>query len=80
MRTSYKNPKELASHLRDLVDLYFEDLMTYEKLTGKVVKVVEVNELCKNGRIPVNVEIILGEQRLETIKQIILESKKFNLE
>ncbi|MDU5118473.1 MAG: ribonuclease P, partial [Clostridium botulinum] len=30
MRKVYKNPKELATCLKDLVDLYLDDLMTYE--------------------------------------------------
>lgn len=38
MRKVYKNPKELATCLKDLVDLYFEDLMTYEKLEEKFLK------------------------------------------
>ena len=31
MRAVYRNPKELATKLKDLVDLYQDDLLAYEK-------------------------------------------------
>ena len=31
MRAVYRNPKELATKLKDLIDLYLEDLLSYEK-------------------------------------------------
>ena len=33
MRAVYRNPKELATKLKDVVDLYQDDLLSYEKLT-----------------------------------------------
>ena len=45
MRAVYKNPKELATCLKDLIDLYLDDLMTYEKLTVKILKIVDANEV-----------------------------------
>ena len=32
MRAVYRNPKELATKLKDVIDLYLEDLLSYEKL------------------------------------------------
>ncbi|SHH73404.1 conserved hypothetical protein [Clostridium collagenovorans DSM 3089] len=75
MRKSYKNPKELATHLKDLVDLYFEGLMTYEKLSDKIMGVVEANDGIKDGKIASKLEVIIGEEALEVIKKIIEENK-----
>lgn len=73
MRSVYKNPKELATCLKDLVDLYFDDLMSYEKLTAKVLKIVDSNEVYKNGFIENKISNVLGEQRIEVINKIVSE-------
>ena len=44
MRAVYKNPKELATAVKDLVDLYQDDLMTFEKMASKIIKIAEANE------------------------------------
>ena len=36
MRTVYRNPKELATCLKDLVDNYLEFLISYDELKEKV--------------------------------------------
>ncbi|NFA58963.1 TIGR04540 family protein [Clostridium sporogenes] len=75
MRKVYKNPKELASCLKDLVDLYFEDLMTYEKLEEKVSKIVEANEnsIYKNDVINTKLANVLGDLRIDVINKIAEE-------
>lgn len=73
MRTLYKNPKELGACLRDMVDLYRDDLMTYEKLSEKIMKLVEANEerIFKNGGIEIKISNILGEERAAIINDIV---------
>lgn len=73
MRKVYKNPKELASCLKDLVDLYFEDIMTYEKLEEKVSKIVEANKnsMYRNGVMHTKFQNVLGDQRIEVINKIV---------
>ncbi|HAK44021.1 MAG TPA: ribonuclease P [Clostridium sp.] len=73
MRTLYKNPKELGACLRDIVDLYRDDLMTYEKLSDKVIKIVDSNveRFFKNGDVEIKIANILGEERIEIIKDIL---------
>ena len=44
MRVSYRNPKELATAVKDAIDTYLEDLMSYEDLEKKILKMIEVNE------------------------------------
>ncbi len=73
MRTLYKNPKELGACLRDIVDLYRDDLMTYEKLSDKIIKIVGSNEerFFKNGDVEIKIANILGEERIGIIKDIL---------
>ncbi|NFC04060.1 TIGR04540 family protein [Clostridium botulinum] len=82
MRKVYKNPKELATCLKDLVDLYFEDLMTYEKLEERVSKIVEANKdsIYKNGVINTKLANVLGDLRIDVINKIVKEKiKKIDL-
>ena len=53
MRAVYRNPKELATAVKDLVDLFQDDLMTYEKLSEKIKRISESNEdrFFKNGKL-----------------------------
>lgn len=73
MRAVYKNPKELATCLKDLVDQHLDDLMTYEKLEEKIVKIVKANgnSVYKDGHMPVKLSNILGEERKEIIDKIM---------
>lgn len=75
MRTVYKNPKELATYLKDLVDLYEDDLMTYEKLSDKILKIANANVVYKNGKIEKKIASILGEERSEVIDKIVLSKQ-----
>ncbi|MEG2018056.1 MAG: TIGR04540 family protein [Clostridium sp.] len=74
MRTLYKNPKELGACLRDMVDVYRDDLMSYEDLSERVMKIVKANEervFKKGGTIEVKLANILGEEREAIIKDIV---------
>ncbi|MBY6796771.1 TIGR04540 family protein [Clostridium botulinum] len=73
MRKVYKNPKELATCLKDLVDLYLDDLMTYEKLEEKVSKIVEANQnsIYKNEVINTKLANVLGDLRIDVINKIV---------
>lgn len=77
MRTLYKNPKELGACLRDMVDVYRDDLMTFEDLSQRIMKIVKANEeriFKKGGSIEVKIANILGEERLEIINDIVNEN------
>ncbi len=77
MRTLYKNPKELGGCLRDIIDLYRDDLMTYDKLSQKVMKIIDCNEerLFKNGNIEIKIGNVLGEDRINIINEILKNNK-----
>ncbi|MPQ45069.1 TIGR04540 family protein [Clostridium tarantellae] len=72
MRAVYRNPKELATKIKDVVDAYQENLISYEKLEQTVLKMIEVNEdrVYKNGHMPVKLSNVLGEERVEIIDKI----------
>ncbi|WP_297632851.1 TIGR04540 family protein [uncultured Clostridium sp.] len=73
MKSVYKNPKELATCLKDLVDLYLEDLMTEDKLKLRVVKMIEANGDAiydEEGRMPVKLQTVLGEERKAVLDNI----------
>lgn len=78
MRVSYRNPKELATAVKDAIDTYLEDLMSYEYLEKKILKMIEVNEerLVKNGNVDRKVSLVLGEDRVEIINKIIKDNDK----
>ena len=73
MRIIYKNPKELGSCLRDMVDVYRDDLMSYEELSKRIIKIVKANEerVFKNGGIEIKISNILGEDRKAIIEDIL---------
>ncbi|MBS5928173.1 MAG: TIGR04540 family protein [Clostridium sp.] len=78
MRVSYRNPKELATAVKDAIDTYLEDLMSYEELEKKILKMIEVNEerLVKNGNVDRKVSLVLGEERVDIINKIIKDNEK----
>ena len=76
MRAVYKNPRELAMCLKDLVDLNLDGLMSYEKFELKVLKMVDVNEIYKNGNIEGKIAIVLGKERIEIIDKVVTERKQ----
>ena len=52
MRAVYRNPKELATKLKDLVDLYQDDLLAYEKLEATIVTMIKAYikmDLCQQS-------------------------------
>lgn len=73
MRSVYKNPKELVTCLKDLVDSYLEELISYQVLEAKITKIVKANEenFYKGGNIPVKFSTILGEERINIINEIM---------
>ncbi|GAA0069057.1 TIGR04540 family protein [Clostridium sardiniense] len=73
MRAVYKNPKELATCLKDLIDQHLDDLITYEKLEEKIVRIVKANgnSVYKDGHMPVKLSNILGEERKDIIDKIM---------
>ena len=72
MRASYKNPKELASKLRDLVDTYLEGLLSYEELEKTVLAIINANgdSVYKNGFMPTKLAGVLGSERVDIINKI----------
>ncbi|AWI05399.1 TIGR04540 family protein [Clostridium drakei] len=72
MRASYKNPKELASKLKDLVDTYFEGLLSYEELEKTIIAIINANgdRVYKNGFMPTKLAGILGTERVDVINKI----------
>lgn len=77
MKAVYKNPKELATKLIDLVDTYREDLISYEQFEKTIVVIIEKNEdrVYKNGFMPVKLISIIGEDRKAVIDEVY---KKLN--
>ena len=75
MRAVYRNPKELATCLKDLVDNYLEDLLSYENLESKIKKIVEANgdRVYKDWKISLKLYPYLGDERIEIIDKIIKE-------
>ncbi|MCM0648525.1 TIGR04540 family protein [Clostridium swellfunianum] len=77
MKAVYKNPRELATKLMDLVDTYREGLITQEKFEESIIAIIEKNEdrVYKNGFMPVKLISIIGEDRKAVIDEV---SKKLN--
>jgi uncharacterized protein (TIGR04540 family) len=73
MRLNYKVPKELASALKDLIDSYLDDLIDYEKLKERLIKLVEANEdrIYKDGIMSLKIANVLGESRVEIVNKIM---------
>ncbi len=72
MRTVYKNPKELATFLKDSIDSYLENLITYEKLEERVKKIIDSNgeRVYKNGIMSPQLAKVLGDSRIEIMNKI----------
>lgn len=77
MRAVYRNPKELATKVKDLVDTYREDLITQEKFEKTMMEMIEKNEdrIYKNGFMPVKLISILGEERKAIIDEVANKMK-----
>lgn len=75
MRAVYRNPKELATAVKDIIDTYLEDLMSYETLEEKIIRMIDANEerLIKNGKVEGKIANVLGRERVEIITKILAE-------
>ena len=75
MRKVYKDPKTLASCLKDLVDLYLDDVIEYEKLKVKIMVLVNANEdrIYKDGNISLKISNVLGSSRVDIINKVFSE-------
>lgn len=72
MKVVYKNPKELATKMMDLVDTYREGLITYEEFEKTVTAMIERNDdrIYKNGFMPAKLISIIGEDRKAVIDEV----------
>ena len=80
MRAVYRNPKELATCLKDIVDTYTDDLISYEKMEDRIMKLVDANKdsIYKEKGMSVKIANVLGEKRVEIINKVV--ESKINLE
>lgn len=78
MKKVYKDPKELGMCLKDLIDFYLDNVVTYEKLEEKITILIDSNEdrVYKDGRISLKISNILGSSRVAVINKVF--SDKFN--
>ncbi|GAA0126804.1 MULTISPECIES: TIGR04540 family protein [Clostridium] len=78
MRKVYKNPKELATCLKDLVDSYLDDLMEYETLEEKVMILVEHNgeRIYKDDKMSSKIHTVIETSRADIINKIVKDNKK----
>ncbi|EHI97957.1 MULTISPECIES: TIGR04540 family protein [unclassified Clostridium] len=76
MRAVYRNPRELATCLKDIVDTYYDDLISYEKMEERIIKIVDANRdsIYKDKSMSVKIANVLGERRAEIINNVV-ESK-----
>lgn len=77
MRKVYKDPKELAMCLKDLVELYLDNVITFEKLKEKITILVNANpgRIYKDGNISSKMSIIIGSSRVDIINKIFLDNQ-----
>ena len=73
MRAVYRNPKELATCLKDIVDTYTDDLISYEKMEDRVMKIVDANmdSIYKEKSMSVKIANVLGDKRVEIINKVV---------
>ncbi|AGF54655.1 MULTISPECIES: TIGR04540 family protein [Clostridium] len=76
MRAVYRNPRELATCLKDIVDTYNDDLISYEKMEERIMKIVDANRdsIYKEKAMSVKIANVLGDERVEVINKVV-ESK-----
>lgn len=72
MRAVYREPKELATCLKDLVDNYLENLIEYEVLETKIKKIVAANEerLYKEKSMMPKISRYLDKEQISIINKI----------
>ena len=78
MRAVYRNPKELASKIKDLVDTYLEDMITEEKFEETIMAMIERNEdrVYKSGFMPSKLISVIGEDRKAIIAKVYEKMNK----
>jgi uncharacterized protein (TIGR04540 family) len=78
MKAVYRNPKELATKLMDLVDTYRDDLISFEEFEKTITAIIERNEdrVYKNGFMPTRLISIIGEDRKAVIDQVAEKLKQ----
>lgn len=72
MRAVYRNPRELATKVKDLVDTFREGLITQEKFEKTMIEMIEKNEdrIYKNGFMAAKLISVLGEERKAIIDEV----------
>ena len=78
MRAVYRNPKELATCLKDIVDTYHDDLISYEKMEDRIMKIVNANKdsIYKEKSMSVKIANVLGDKREEIINKVVQSKMK----
>ena len=78
MRAVYRNPKELATCLKDIVDTYSDDLISYEKMEDRIMKLVNANKdsIYKEKSMSVKIANVLGDKRVEIINKVVQSKMK----
>lgn len=78
MKAVYKNPKELATKIMDLVDSYREGMITYEKFESTILILIESNKdsIYKNGFMPTKLQNVIGQDRKALIDEVVNKSNK----
>ena len=78
MRAVYRNPKELATCLKDIVDAYDDDLISYEKMEERIMKLVDANKdaIYKEKSMSVKIANVLGDKREEIINKVVKSKMK----
>ncbi|MBM7870477.1 uncharacterized protein (TIGR04540 family) [Clostridium pascui] len=73
MRLTYKNPRELATCIKDLVDSYLEGLIEQDAFEEKLIKLINANEdrIYKDGVMSVKISSVLGNSRIDIISKTI---------
>lgn len=78
MRAVYRNPRELATCLKDIVDTYYDDLISYEKMSERIIKIVNANKdsIYKEKSMSSKIANVLGDKRVEIINQVVEANQK----
>ncbi|KGK90787.1 MULTISPECIES: TIGR04540 family protein [unclassified Clostridium] len=73
MRLTYKNPRELATCIKDLVDSYLEGLIEHDPFEEKLIKLINANKdrIYKDDVMSVKISSVLGNSRIDIINKII---------
>jgi len=75
MRKIYKDPKELAVCLKDLIDFYLDDVIPYNKLKDKITILLNANEdrIYKDGFMSLKISNTLGDIRVDVLNKVAAE-------